>query len=295
MSSTTVAPAKAPSAAATKPSKAITAARRLTTEKQAVVKELARLNEQIQPLEREYDRLAQSVKQGEADRAQNRYSDRATFEHELEAQQAQLKKTGETLAPLYNAIKEQKEKLRELEAQMPSLAQETLRTLHPLAVQTQTGLQRLDEIEARLTTEREKLQRESDPEGDLTALESVSLKLSVIPGKRDFENDKLAAQLQEMKPFFEAAKLELSRRVSAREEFLRGLFLAAVQPFFAEGKLPPRGEYEFSNLFLHTQAVEQLRGIENSSRSGYIDGFALNAVPPLLAAFDALSQLEQSR
>ncbi len=125
--------------------------------------------------------------------------------------------------------------------------------------------------------------------------DSVSIRLTVIPGKNARWLEKLDAQTAELAPFWEAAQHAFARAVTARRELERARFEAAINPFFEDGKLPAIAENDMVSLLRETAAFAVLDRIESSGRGHASDyDFHLALVPPLLAAFDALANLENA-
>ena len=282
-------PTKAPRASS-KPADG-KAGRRLAAEKQKITDEIARLTATLPPLESEFDRLQKKVQANVSDAE----LDRADLDETLAVA---LNKAGEALAPIYAAIEEQKSKLQELDQRMPDVAEETLRAMYPAALQTRVEIERLGEIEARLQLEKTAIERDCDPsdEAKLKELEGISIRLSVIPGKTERWQEKLAAQIAELAPFWESARHALSRGVAAQLQIHRDRLQASVAPFFMDGKLPAICEHDLASLFRETPASEALNGIEMAGNAGRRSSeFSLDGVPPLLAAFDALENFQISK
>ncbi len=279
-------PAKAPRASAKTFSPL--AARRLAAERKKNEDAIAALALQIGAKEADCRRLQQAVQSNEEAQRTRRGVEDETLAPALEAAQKEF-------ATLDTQNEELKTALRELETKMPVVAEEALRAIYPAAVQTQNELARLGEIEARLMGEKLAIERDCDPEDEaaLKTLESVSIRLTVIPGKRERWQEKLAAQIVELTPFWEAGKHALSRALSAQRDKERARIEAALNPFFDDGKIPAIAENDLVSLLRETAAYGHLDRIENAAR-GFASGyqFELSLVLPLLAGFDALAALE---
>lgn len=281
------APAKAPRAVATK-TFSPAPARKLAAARKAISEELAALATQVSAKEAECTRLHQAVASDENAQSASHAKADASLAPALAAGQKELE-------TLYQHSDKLSATLGELDGKMPTVAEEALRAMYPTAVQTQTELARLDEIEARLQAERLVIERDCDPEDEaaLKTLESVAIRLTVIPGKRDRWQEKLAAQTAELMPFWESARHAFSGALSARREQERARFVVAFSSFFEDGKIPAIAENDVTSLLRETAAYERLAQIENDGRgyaTGY--GFNLSLVPSLLAGFDALATLE---
>ncbi len=172
-------PAKAPRAAAKTFSPL--AARRLAAERTKISEEIAALAPQLRAKEADCNRIHQAVQQNENEQRVSHADEDETLEPALAAAQKEIE-----------ALDAQKEKLnaalRELESKLPNVAEEALRAFYPVAIQTQTELVRLGEIEARLQGEKLAIERDCDPEDEaaLKTLASVSIRLVGGSSKGDF-------------------------------------------------------------------------------------------------------------